>query len=504
MTRSRLLIVTAVLGAASMLIAGCSATKLDATTKAVRDTKTVSLKRTCTDQLCSGQRNGAAFQIKTPAKKSWNGTLLIFSHGYRSAGPIPVNPLDPSGGTAQVDTTAAPAPDAAVASELVGQGFAIAGSAFKTNGWDVQDALSANQDLYSYFSSTFGKPKRVYIWGESLGGLITQTLAETHAPWISGVAPLCGVLGGTNLNLDLALDVAYAVKALIYPELSLTGFSSQEQAVAQWTAASRAVAAKAASGGAEGIADLLAIASIAGAPGKTLNYDGHNIASTGGAYAEAIVTALGYGTWGRYDIEQRVGGNPSQNAGVDYGSRISEQARTLINAAAPGQLDPLLAKLASGDRVTADSAARQKAASLGNPTGRLSVPTITLHTEDDPLVLSQNETVFAQRVASHPGGTGSLVQLFTAPPSTYQKAPYGAGHCNFTDTELEGVVTLLDNWVRYGVYAGPGAVAEALDYSPDSSSSATNTPATEDAGTADTGYRPNDVAGPWPAPVNGG
>lgn len=490
--------------AVTALIAGCSTTSIDATTKNVRTTGGETLKKECSTSLCTGQRGGANFVIKTPAKNAWNGTLIIWSHGYRNAGPIPVNPLDPTAGTEPVDTSAEASPSDDVSNDLIGKGYALAGSAFKSNGWDVTDAVSADQDLYQYFGATFGKPKRVYIWGASLGGLITQTLAETHAPWISGVAPLCGVLGGTNLNLDLALDVAYAVKTLIYPQLTLTGFASQQDAVANWVAASKAVADKAANGGAQGIADLLAIAAISGAPSKTENFDGHDATSVGQAYAEAIITALGYGTWGRYDIEQRAGGNPSQNTGVDYGARIDTQARSLIDAAAPGQLAPLLSKLAAGTRVSADPAARQKADSYGDPQGDLAVPTITLHTLDDPLVLSQNESVFASRVSTHTSAQGSLVQMFTAPPTTYQKAPYGAGHCNFTKTELEGVVTLLDNWVRGGVYAGPGAVAQVLNYGIDTSSGASNTPATEAAGTATTGYQPNESAGPWPAATGSG
>ena len=60
---------------------------------------------------------------------------------------------------------------------------------------------------------------------------------------MSGVAPMCGVLGGTNLNLDLALDVAYAVKTLIYPQLKLTGFASNDEAVANWEGAPKAIVA---------------------------------------------------------------------------------------------------------------------------------------------------------------------------------------------------------------------------------------------------------------------
>jgi hypothetical protein len=64
-------------------------------------------------------------------------------------------------------------------------------------------------------------------------------------------------------------------------------------------------------------------------------------------------------------------------------------------------------------------------------------------------------------------------------------------------------VTLLDNWVHHGVYPGPGAVANALNYSVDTTSSAPNTPKTIAAGTATTGYDPNFAAPPWPAASSG-
>ncbi len=213
------------------------------------------------------------------------------------------------------------------------------------------------------------------------------------------------------------------------------------------------------------------------------------------------MTALGYGTWGRYDIEQRTGGNPSQNTGVDYGKRITGNSylTTLINAVAPGKLAGVEAALADGTRVSADAAARAKADALGDPTGTISVPTITLHTEDDPLVIVANESVFAGRVAKNETGAGSLVQLLTAPPTKYTTAPYGAGHCNFTTDEMVGVITLLNNWVQHGVYAGPGAVAQVLNYSPDPTSTGPNNPTTQAAGSATTGYQPVDVAPAWPA-----
>ena len=65
----------------------------------------------------------------------------------------------------------------------------------------------------------------------------------------------------------------------------------------------------------------------------------------------------------------------------------------------------------------------------GEPSGTIEMPTLTLHTAADPLVAVQNQTLL--REAS--GSTDDLVQLFTVAPDTYPAkpgAPYGAGHCN--------------------------------------------------------------------------
>jgi hypothetical protein len=267
------------------------------------------------------------------------------------------------------------------------------------------------------------------------------------------------VLGGTNLNLDLALDVAYAVKTLIYPDLKLTGFASHAEAVANWQGAVKAITA---AGGdlATGVPKILMVAAMVDAPAQTKTYDGSTIESGIRARAESILTALGYGTFGRYEIEQRVGGNPSGNDKTDYASRLSAAERLQIETLWPGTSDKLLAQLQGGTRVTADPAARARADKLGNPTGKLVAPTITLHTAADPLVLAQNETVFRDRVRAS-NRIDDLVQLYTVPPPSYTEttgAPFGAGHCNFTTGEQVGVIRLLDTWVRAGTYPGTRAI----------------------------------------------
>jgi len=437
-------------------LAGCSS-EPEAVTVAKTEMSTsndVPLK-SCDEVACTGDLDGAAYEIKLPDK--WNGTLLIYSHGYRQAEPSPPD-------FAPVDTDPAPAATDEVASALLAKGYALAGSAFKTNGWDVLDGVAADEALHTFFTQKIGTPDRVYVWGDSLGGLITETLAEKHPEWVSGSAPLCGVLGGGNLNLDLALDVAYAVKTLIYPDLKLTGFASHDEAVANWQGAYEAIT-KAGADLTNGVPAILLTAALVDAPTQTKTYDGATIESQVRARAEAILTALGYGTYGRYDIEQRVGGNASGNDGTDYSARVSDAERSLIETVSSGATDKLLAKLAAGERVTADPTARAKFGTMGNPTGNLQDPTVTLHTSADPLVLVQNETVFKDRVYAAKGRVGDLMQIYTTPPASYPEdtgAPYGAGHCNFTTSQRVGLIDLLDGWVRDGRVPGAAAVTAAF------------------------------------------
>jgi pimeloyl-ACP methyl ester carboxylesterase len=436
---------------------------------AIRSTATAVPFTGCGKVACTGTLGGAKYEIEMP--RTWNGTLLLFSHGYRPARPVPPD-------FAPVQTDAQDAPTDAVATALLAKGYALAGSAYASNGWAVADGVTAGEQLHDFFVQKVGKPDRTYVWGESLGGLVTELLAEKHPDWIAGAAPLCGVLGGSNLNFDLAMDVAYGVKTLLAPGLKTDDYASYDEAEASFEQAQKAVLA--ATNSTAGLGKLLLLAALVDAPTQTANYDGSTLQSRGGALVEGILTGLAFGTTIRQELEGRVGGNPSGNEDADYAARVSTSERALIESVAPGSTAANLALLANGSRVAPDAAARAEFATLGTPTGAITAPTLTLHTEADPLVLVQNESVFAGKVAASKAKTADLVQLYTKAPARYAtRAPYGAGHCNFTTDELTGSVAALDGWVRGGVYPTGPAVTAAFRSDPG----------------LDLSYRP----GPWPA-----
>jgi pimeloyl-ACP methyl ester carboxylesterase len=467
---------TAVLAAAALVLSACSSST--EVPRARQDSSNVPF-TSCDQAKCTDTLNGAPFEIRMPT--SWNGTLLLYSHGYRQAQPAPPN-FEP------VSTKPQVASDDTTAQALLAQGYALAGSAYASNGWAVSDGVTAAEDLYAYFTENIGQPYRTLVWGDSLGGLITQTIAEKHPEWVDGAAPLCGALAGVVPNMNLALDVSYSVKTLLYPEMKIAGYATYEESVQAFTEAAKRVIAAASDTAGGGTAKVLTIAAIVDAPGQTKTFDGSTVESKVKATVEALATALGYATFARYDLETRFGGNPSSNENTDYAARISDSERQLIDAVTPGATAANVALLQAGQRVPADTAALEKAkAEGGDPQGTVTDPTITLHTASDPLVIVQNETFFRDRyinAQSEGKATADLVQLYTVAPSTYPEdpgAPYGAGHCNFTSESRVAVIDLLNTWVKNGVLPGNAAVAAAMG---DSS-----------------GYQPLFQPGEWPDPI---
>src|SRR6476661_7227195 len=88
----------------------------------------------------SGEINGAPYRIRVP--DVWNGTLLVFAHGYRDRADHP-GEID--------DRNADIAPSAALEAPLLAQGFALAGTAYKDNGWAIGDAILDVKNLAVFF-----------------------------------------------------------------------------------------------------------------------------------------------------------------------------------------------------------------------------------------------------------------------------------------------------------------------------------------------------------------
>jgi hypothetical protein len=72
-----------------------------------------------------------------------------------------------------------------------------------------------------------------------------------------------------------------------------------------------------------------------------------------------------------------------------------------------------------------------------NPTGDVEIPTITMHTIGDGLVIVENEHEYREEFAEERDGR-KLFQLFTN----------AGGHCEFSNSEIAAAFEALVNWVE--------------------------------------------------------
>lgn len=393
----------------------------------------------CVNAPCTGSIDGAAYTIIVPG--NWNGTLLLYSHGHRlNTGGARYPQLSPA------DTTGAGGDD--VSKALLQQGYALAGSAYAKDGWATHDGVVAGEALYRRAVALIGRPQRTYVWGSSMGGLVTELLAEQNPSWVSGAAPMCGVQAGPELTFDLYLDLEVAVKALLLPGLKLDGFSGYAEANLYAGYAVQAIDAAAAGQTPQGAARILFIADLVGLSAGVPASGGPPSAAELQALAGALDTEIEFGLSVRYELEQQFGGNPSQNLSADYAGRITAAAGAQI-AVLGGDVAAFEAALDAQPPIAAVSSARAALESSGDPSGQVRVPTITMHTVDDPLAIPASETILRDRAAAA-GDEADLLQVFTRSAPVASAATGGspvAGHCTFTAAQVVGLVHALNSWV---------------------------------------------------------
>lgn len=125
---------------------------------------------------------GSLFEIAMPTAP-WNGELVVYAHGI----------VPPSAPIALSDEPKF----RELRDSLTSQGFALAYSSYSVNGWGgVKDGTVRTHQLRGIFASKVGQPTRVYLVGESMGGLISVMLVERYPDQYDGALSLCGVLAG--------------------------------------------------------------------------------------------------------------------------------------------------------------------------------------------------------------------------------------------------------------------------------------------------------------------
>jgi pimeloyl-ACP methyl ester carboxylesterase len=363
------------------------------------------------DEEFSGQlANGTEWIAAVP--EDWNGTLLLYSHGYvPSFLPFP-NP------TPAINTTPA-------APELLDLGYAVVASSYANKGWAVTTAPDDQVNSLQAAIDAIGiEPDTVLAYGSSMGGLVTALLAESAGDVIDGALPTCGIVaGGADLN-NYQLDGAHAINELLADgNIQIAGYATQDAAFAATGALTAAVDAGQSTP--EGRARIALAAALYQVPGSQLG------------------EVLGFVTPARYDLITAAGGDSGWNEGVDYRRLLSKSPYRRLVAAqyreAGLSLRADLDLLTETADVSFNDAAVSSMLSHSQPDGDLQMPVFSIHTTDDLIVPVEHEEEYADDVRS-----SRSRRLFR------QAFVDRSGHCNFTSAELVAGVRVLEERVTTG------------------------------------------------------
>ena len=346
-----------------------------------------------------GIHDGAGFRIEVPY--NWNGTLVMWAHGYRGTGlelTVDNHPLR---------------------TFLVANGFAWAASSYSKNDYQPVQGAKDTHALTKLFHGKFGKSTRTYITGASMGGHVTGIVAEQWPRSYDGAMPVCGVLGDFEL-FDYFLDFNLAAQAI-------TGEGKQFPFASDYLA-STVPATKALLG------PFFPFA---------LNPTGQNFKSLVQLRSGGVrpVFEQGFLFWNGV-----VPGDFLFSLGLGDGTLAAGHGGVVVqNSDVVYQFDTnpalTLAEIMFNEsiqRITADKKGRRIKDFA--TTGNLDIPMLTLHTLGDLFVPFLMEEVYAKRVAEH-----------HASHLLVQRATRDFGHCAFTGPELVQTFVDLVTWVEAGV-----------------------------------------------------
>jgi pimeloyl-ACP methyl ester carboxylesterase len=458
-------------------------------------------------EVCSGKTSdGANYEYRTNTE-NFNGTVYLWSHGYRYAVNLPAGVVGATPYIVDMSAEVGPAPD--VIESLLAAGYAVAGSSFATQGWTVGSAVKTNVELIGILKSEIPDTKGVIAWGASMGGFITQALAERFPKLIKSAAPICTAAGNVSSELTYAGDLLWGLKTFFDPSITVSGYADGPAGVGQaaqnlgkvaavlrhisgtltetdisktWPATSpmpatiKAIPARSA---------LTLVGLMAGVPTQSQHIDGSSFPGTETGFALALAPAIaiaqnagyaaGLGIFATLDLERRVGGAFYDNTATDYAKRIADE-RASFNVALSGNdaTNGLLSILSSpyGKRIAASDQGLNGLKAQVAHKGKALVPTITMTGTADMITPAGNSQWLVNKNLKN---TKKFLPLWvvtadkwtkflpTGSPDTSSTAwPSGTGHCQFSYDQTMTVAKLAAAAAKTGSVPSNASVEKTV------------------------------------------
>ena len=347
----------------------------------------------CREATIAGHQ-GAPQRILVCVPSSFNGSLIVYAHGYVR----PQQPLDLPDELGDADLRN-------LIRQLLDLGFAFATSSYSKTGYAVKQARSDLNALVKRVKAGEPGVDKVYIVGASEGGLIATMLLEKHPNTYKGGLALCAPLAGVSYQVSYAADVR-VVFDHFYPGVfgapNMFPFRVPEGDAGQW-------------GGSDGFKSRIAGAIRRDPGGIDQVFDVAGVTCSASQATKCAQDILRYSVAGTNDLLATAGGWPVGNRSKRYkGSRND------------GALNTSVRRFSSAN--SASSFVRRHY----RPTGRLSRHLVTLHTLRDPLIPYRHEHIYFKRARS--AGRGNKLTVLPVDR---------AGHCAFKAREVVGALATL-------------------------------------------------------------
>jgi hypothetical protein len=318
---------------------------------------------------CYGIKHESGAYILAAMPKNWNGDLVVLAHG----GPS-LNPPTANGSMS----------DLAKYAFAVQRGYGWVASSYRREGYGVAMAGEDTEDARRFFAEHIAKPKHTYLHGASYGGLVGAKLVESLSKNPDGSMNFDGALfnsgavGGATLNyqhrVDLRAVYEYYCKNLPRPEEAQYPLWMGVPPQSKMT-----------------LRDLDTVVDECTGVGKPAaqrsEQQKKNLAEIIGVmgYPEnLLVRHMQAATLLFHDVVERTTGgrNPFDNTGVRYhgSSNDDELNRNVARFTA----DPMAVALIKAD---------------GDPTGKLPIPVVSIHSINDPQVPVEQQAAYRAKRA---------------------------------------------------------------------------------------------------------